>query len=445
MKNDLGNDKISTLLFKLSVPAIMSMLVAAIYNIVDRIFIGRVNPLGLTAVGITMPLQVVQMAFVLLVGVGSATLISINYGRGDIDRANRILNNSLVFIVVGELLVTILCIIFLDPIFSLLGVSKDIYEMARDYIVWILIGGVPGLTGYCLNNTVRSLGHSKESMYIVTISSVLNIVLDALFILVFGWGVVGAAVATVISQTLVTVFVLYFFISKHNNVPIGLKISDLKVESEIIREIISNGLPNFYMQVFGTVVGVVLNRYIIGFGGDYHLASVTIITSISLFLTMVIYGIGQGVQPIIGYNYGAEKYDRVIDALKMAMKIVVGLGVIFLVLILLTPKIFILLFTDQESLIKITEHNIKIYLLGIMFIGIHSVASTFFQSVKEPKTSSVLYILRYGAILVPCLLVIPNLLGIDGVYLSNAMSDIVSGSVALVLLVRYVRRFKMKN
>lgn len=442
MQNDLGNEKISTLLLKLSVPAIMSMLVAAIYNIVDRIFIGRVNPLGLTAVGITMPLQVVQMAFVLLIGIGSATLISINYGRGDIEKANKILRHAFIFIIIGELFVTLTCIAFLNPIFNLLGVSKEIYSLSRDYIIWILIGGVPGLTGYCLNNTVRSIGHSKESMYIVTISSVLNIILDALFILILGWGVVGAAIATVISQTVVTIFVLSFFSIDRYNSPVSLKLSNMKIDIEIIKEIVQNGLPNFYMQVFGTIVSIILNRYIIGFGGNYHLASVTIITSISLFLTMIIYGIGQGVQPIIGYNFGAEKYDRVLDSVEMAMKVVVGIGILFLIIILFAPKLFIVLFTDQKHLIEITEHNIRIYLLGITFIGIHSVSSTFFQSIKEPKISSILYILRYGAILVPGLLIFPKFLGIDGVYFANAISDIGSGAVALILLIRFLRKFR---
>ena len=213
MNKDLANDKISKLLVEMSIPAILSMLVAAIYNIVDRIFIGRTNPLGLTAIGITMPFQVVQMAFVLLIGVGASTLISIKYGEKKYDSAEKILFNALILIIISELIITLVCLVFMDPIFDLLGVSKDVYNYAREYIIVILLGGVPGLTGYCLNNCVRSLGHAKESMMIVLISSVLNIGLDALFIFVFKWGVMGAAVATVISQTLVTLFVLYFFIN----------------------------------------------------------------------------------------------------------------------------------------------------------------------------------------------------------------------------------------
>lgn len=438
MKKDLGNDKISKLLLQLSVPAILSMLIAAIYNIVDRIFIGRTNPLGLTAIGITMPFQVIQMAFVLLIGVGGSTLMSIRYGEDDIESAEKILFNSLLYIIISELLLTVLCIVFMEPIFSLLGVSSSVEAYARDYILIILIGGVPGLTGYCLNNMVRSLGFSKQSMIIVFTSSVLNIVLDAIFIFVLGMGVKGAAVATVLSQTLVTVFVIYFFI-KNKDVPVKLKFKNNSYNLNTIKEITSNGLPNFYMQIFGTVLGILLNRFIIHYGGDYHLASVTIITSIMMFFTMVIYGISQGAQPIIGYNFGAKKIDRSIYALKSALVVIIIVAVLALVILELVPELFVKLFTNEAELVRITNHNIRLYILGIPFIGIHSIATTYFQSIKKPKISSILYILKYGAVLIPLLFIVPKFMGVDGVYLSNALSDTIAGVVALILLLKDIK------
>nr|WP_243155275.1 MATE family efflux transporter [Peptostreptococcus russellii] len=425
-------------MLQLSVPAILSMLIAAIYNIVDRIFIGRTNPLGLTAIGITMPFQVIQMAFVLLIGVGGSTLMSIRYGEDDIESAEKILFNSLLYIIISELLLTVLCIVFMEPIFSLLGVSSSVEAYARDYILIILIGGVPGLTGYCLNNMVRSLGFSKQSMIIVFTSSVLNIVLDAIFIFVLGMGVKGAAVATVLSQTLVTVFVIYFFI-KNKDVPVKLKFKNNSYNLNTIKEITSNGLPNFYMQIFGTVLGILLNRFIIHYGGDYHLASVTIITSIMMFFTMVIYGISQGAQPIIGYNFGAKKIDRSIYALKSALVVIIIVAVVALVILELVPELFVKLFTNEAELVRITNHNIRLYILGIPFIGIHSIATTYFQSIKKPKISSILYILKYGAVLIPLLFIVPKFMGVDGVYLSNALSDTIAGVVALILLLKDIK------
>lgn len=438
MKKDLGNDKISKLLLQLSIPAILGMLIAAIYNIVDRIFIGRTNPLGLTAIGITMPFQVIQMAFVLLIGVGGSTLMSIKYGEDDIESAEKILYNSLLYIIVSELVLTVICIILMEPIFHVLGVSSSVETYARDYILIILLGGVPGLTGYCLNNMVRSLGFSKQSMIIVFTSSVINIILDALFILVLGLGVKGAAVATVISQTLVTVFVIYFFI-KNKDVPVKLKFKNNRYNLNTIKEITSNGLPNFYMQIFGTVLGVLLNRFIINYGGDFHLASVTIITSIMMFFTMVIYGVSQGAQPIIGYNFGAKKIERSISALKIALATIIVVAITALIVLETVPEIFVQFFTNEKELIEITNHNIRLYILGVPFIGIHSIATTYFQSIKKPRISSVLYILKYGAVLIPLLYIVPRFMGVDGVYLSNALSDTTAGVVALILLIKDIK------
>ena len=444
MSKNLGNDKISKLLLGMSIPAILSMLVAAIYNIVDRIFIGRINPLGLTAIGITMPFQVVQMAFILLIGVGGSTLISIKYGEKKYDSAEKILYNSLVLIIISELIISLVCIIFMDPIFDLMGVSKDVYGYAKDYIWIILIGGVPGLTGYCLNNSVRSLGHAKESMIIVMVSSILNIILDALFIFVFKWGVRGAAIATVISQTMVTVFVLYFFI-KAEDIPIKFRKKNASFDLKAVWEIFQNGLPNFYMNLFGTIVSIILNRFIIDFGGDYHLASVTIISSVSLFITMIIYGISQGAQPLIGYNFGANKYYRIVETVKLSSGVIVAISSLFLIFIEFYPKLFVYPYTSDTRLLDITGHNIRIYLLGITFVGIHSIATTYFQSIRRPKISSLLYILRYGGILIPLLYIVPKIIGINGVYLSNALSDTISGVVALIFLYIDIRRLSKRQ
>ena len=444
MSKNLGNDKISKLLLDMSIPAILSMLVAAIYNIVDRIFIGRINPLGLTAIGITMPFQVVQMAFILLIGVGGSTLISIKYGEKKYDSAEKILYNSLVLIIISELIISLVCIIFMDPIFDLMGVSKDVYGYAKDYIWIILIGGVPGLTGYCLNNSVRSLGHAKESMIIVMVSSILNIILDALFIFIFKWGVRGAAIATVISQTMVTVFVLYFFI-KAEDIPIKFRKKNASFDLKAVWEIFQNGLPNFYMNLFGTIVSIILNRFIIDFGGDYHLASVTIISSVSLFITMIIYGISQGAQPLIGYNFGANKYHRIVETVKLTSGVIVAISSLFLIFIEFYPKFFVYPYTSDARLLDITGHNIRIYLLGITFVGIHSIATTYFQSIRRPKISSLLYILRYGGILIPLLYIVPKIIGINGVYLSNALSDTISGVVALIFLYIDIRRLSKRQ
>lgn len=439
MNKDLGNDKIPILLLEQAIPAILSMIVAAIYNVVDRIFIGRLNPLGLTAVGITMPFQVVQMAFVLLIGIGGASLISIKLGEKKIEEAEKILANSLILFVITEVFLTVICLLFIDNIFEILKVPKSTYQLAKDYIIIILIGGIPGLTGYCLNNAVRGLGFSKESMFFVITSSILNIILDALFILYFGWGVKGAAIATVISQTLVTYYVIKFFL-KNKKSPISIHFSRLKLEYKIVKEIVSNGMPNFYMQIVGTIVGVLFNRIVINLGGDIELASITIISSIGLFFSMFYYGISSGSQPIIGYNFGANKIERSQETLKYGFLFIIVISVIFMMLIEIYPEQLIRMFTKDEELISLTSQNMRVYLLGLPLIGIHSVSSTYFISIKKPKISSILNILRYGAILIPTVYILTSIIGIKGIYISNALNDIVSGLVALAFIYIYSKK-----
>lgn len=438
MAKDLGKDSLSSLILKLSLPAIFSMVAAAVYNVADRIFVGKVNPLGLTAVGITMPLQIIQMVFVMMIGSGSATLISIYMGREEEEKAGKILLSASVYILASLLILTAVSLYFLDSIFALLKVSEEVYPMAKDYIVIILLGGVPGLTGYCLNSCVRALGYAKEAMFYVMVSSGLNIALDYLFILVWNYGVKGAAVATVLSQTLVTLFVIDFF--RRN--PLGKEgIAELK-KTELassIAEITGNGLPALYMQVFGTLVAIILNRYIISYGGDYHLASITLITSISHFFMMVVYGVGQGTQAIFGYNYGAQKPERTNAALKISLGFVILFMSGVLLLIQLMPRFFIGLFTDEKELIEISVHNIRIYLSMLPVVAIHSIVTTYLQSIKRPRASTLLYVLRYGAILVPALLILPKMLGADGVYLAYAFSEGSSGLVALLFGLHFLR------
>lgn len=454
--SDLGKDDIYKLLIKMSIPAIFSMVVAAAYNMVDRIFVGNVNPLGLSAIGVTMPFQILQMAFVMLIGIGASTLISIKYGEQDLYGAKMLLSVAFKMIIVTELIVSIICILFLDNIFKLLNISDELYNFAKDYIIILLIAGVPSLTGYCLNNCVRALGFSKESMIIVIVSSVMNIVLDFLFIMIFKMGVKGAAIATVISQTFVTICVLYFFLAKSSYSPIkiqfrlkeiknlgfNLNCNEIKENISIkdtsympyIKSIVTNGLPTFYMQMFGTYVNIILNSSIIKYGNDYHLATITIISSISLLFTMIIYGIGEGMQPIVGYNFGSKQIDRSIKAVKISIVYVFLVAGIGLALIEIFPDFFTSFFTKDKQLVNLASHNLRIYLIGLPMMGIHSITTTFLLSVKKPKVSTILYILRYGGILLPCLIIIPKHLGIDGVYISKALSDVISGICAGLLL-----------
>lgn len=438
-KINLGNDNILALLFRISTPAIISMVVAALYNFVDRVVVGRVNPVGLSAIGITMPFQVVQMGFVLLIGVGAATIISIKYGKGEIKEASDVLFTAFISIVVSQVFLSILCMMFINQIFSLLRVSNALHGLAFDYISIIVIGAAVALTGYCLNNCVRSLGHAKESMFYVTVSSILNIVLDVIFVFVFKWGVQGAAIATIISECLVSFFVIRFFLSEKAIVRLNFSreyISNFFKEKRYlnsIKEIISAGTPSFFMQVFGLIVNILLNNSIMKYGGDYHMAAVTIVNSISMMFTMVIYGVSQGMQPIVGFNFGKGDFLRVKKTFIFSLIIVFFVTGIGLAIIQFFPKFLASIFVDDDELSTMTAKILRICLLGLPMIGAHSIASTFMQSIKKSLISTILYILRFGGILIPLLYIFPSQYGINGVYISNAISDISAGAVALII------------
>lgn len=451
MKNnvDLGRDNILFLLIRLSIPAVLSMVVAALYNFVDRVVVGRVNSLGLSAIGITMPFQIMQMAFVLLIGVGAATIISIKYGKDDIKGAGDVLFTSFLAIVITQFLLTIFCLAYIDTMFDILKVSDTIYDLSFSYIFIVIVGAVPSLSGYCLNNCVRALGFARESMVYVTISSVLNIILDVVFVFYFRWGVQGAAIATVISQSLVTFFVIGFFIS--DKPPVRLDFSrkyvvDFFREKRYflsLKEIFHAGTPSFFMQIFGLVVSVILNNSIVKYGSDAHLAAVTIVTSISMMFTMVIYGLSQAMQPIVGFNFGKGDFNRINETFKLSLIsvfVVTGVG---MAIIFCFPEFLASIFVeDDKSLIEITSKTLKIYLFGLPMIGAHSIISTFMQSMKKSFISTVLYILRFGGILIPLLCILPNFYGIYGVYISNAISDIISGIVALIISIFVIKSFR---
>lgn len=443
MTKNLGEERVSSLLFRLSVPAIFSMLSAAIYNIVDRIFVARIDPLALTGVGITMPLQIIQMAFVLLIGIGSSTMISIRLGEDNTQDAEGILFAALKYIFISMILISIPMIVFIKPILRLLSVSPQVMGYATDYIVILLAGSVLGLPGFCINNTLRSIGHAKTSMMIIIISSVINIILDPVLIFGFDMGIKGAAVATVISQIFVSIAVIGLFIVK-KDFPVNLHFNHAKKSYQYLKMIIINGAPSFYMQILGTVVAIVFNTSVLKYGGDLYLAAFTIIGSIYSLYHMFIIGLVQGNQPICGYNYGAKKYHRVKEALALTLKISLGISIVLQAALFLFPHIIIRLFTPDQQLMDITSQSIKLYLLMLPAAGLHTVISQYFQAVEKPRLASILLLLRYGVVLIPMLFIIPRFFSVQGVFISNAVSDLTAFLAAAYFVIKEFKKLSFE-
>lgn len=439
MKHNLSQEKVSRLLWQLSIPAILGMLSSAIFNIVDRIFVGKINSDALTAVGITMPVQILQMAFVLLVGIGSSSLISIKLGENKTEEAEDVLYLALKYILIFLTLFAVLFVIFLNPILSVLSISDSVLPYAKEYILIIIVGSILGIPGYCLNNSLRSIGQAKTSMNIIMVTSILNIILDPIFIFGFGLGIAGAAIATVISQTTLTIYVIWAF-CKRNDFMIHLSKRKIENEGKLLKESMSMGLPSFYVQILAAAVNMFMNLSLLRYGTDLDIAAVTIMSSIFSFYHMVVFGIVQGNNAICGFNWGAKQYGRVKQSLKLAIMVAFLLSTTLFLVIEIFPSLLVGLFTTESGLASVAAKEIRIYLSMLPLVGVQTVGAQYFQAVGKSKRSSMLAFLRYGVILVPFILLLAPSKGVQGIYMSNALSDGIASMIAIIYIFAELKR-----
>jgi putative MATE family efflux protein len=433
----LGEEKIGKLLMKFSIPAIVGMLVNALYNVVDRIFIGQVDTLALSGVTITFPISIIIMAFGMLVGIGAAALISIRLGQKKKEEAEHILGNAFALIIIISLIVTTLGLIFLEPMLLKFGASTDTMPYAKQYITIILIGTVFQSVGFGLNNIIRAEGNPRIAMFTMLIGGVLNTILDPIFIFVFHMGTRGAAVATVISQIVNTIWVLYYFLGGKSVLKILYK--NLRLDAKVVKNIFAIGMSPFSMQIAASIVTIISNKSLVKYGGDVSLGAMGAIMSIAMLVLMPVFGINQGCQPIIGYNYGAKRYDRVKHALKLAIIAATTITTTGFIIIQLFPEQLISIFSNDPALIEVGSRGIKIYLFMLPVIGFQIVSSNYFQAIGKAKISIFLGLSRQVILLIPLLLILPIFFELNGVWASAPSSDIISSILTAVFLFVEIR------
>lgn len=429
----LGEENIGKLLMRFSIPAIVGMLVNALYNVVDRVFIGQipggVGKLALSGVTVTFPIATIILAFGMLVGIGTAALVSMKLGEQKKKEAEHILGNAFTLIILTSIIVTVVGLLFLEPMLLKFGASPATLPYAKQYMTVILIGVVFQNIGFGLNNTIRSEGNPKIAMYTMLIGGILNTILDPLFIFVFDMGVTGAAIATVISQAVNTIWVLAYFFGK--NSVLKIRYENLKLNSNIVKSIFAIGMSPFFMQIAASVVSIISNRSLAKYGGDLEIAAMGVITSVAMLVLMPIFGINQGCQPIIGYNYGAKKYNRVKQALKLSVLAAVAITTIGFIFIASFPEQLIGIFNKDPELISIGVHGSRIYLCMLPIVGFQIVSSNYFQAIGKAKIAMFLSLSRQVIILIPLLLILPRFWGLDGIWmcgpLSDAMASILTG------------------
>lgn len=419
----IETETIPKLLLRFSLPAIVGLLVNALYNIVDSIFVGRgVGKMGLAAVTVSFPIVTTFIAFIMLIGMGGTALISIRLGEKNEDEAEKIIANALVLFLIIGLSLTIFGLIFIDPILTLFGASSDLLPLARDYLRIILIGSTFLAVGTGMNNFIRGEGNPKTAMNTMVIGTITNIILDYVFIFIFNWGIKGAALATIISYGVTSTWVLYYFLSGSSVLKIHIK--NLRLSRPIIRSILIMGFPTFILQVSGSIQQLILNRNLAFYGGDTALAVIGIIMSITTFLVMPAMGISQGAQPIIGYNHGAKNLGRVKSTLKLSILAATFIVTLGYMVSRLWPAQLIGLFNKDPQLIEQGIHAMRIFFKFIPLVGLQMISSSYFQAVGKPNQATLLGLSRQVLIFIPLLLILPRYWGLEGVWWSAPFSDL---------------------
>lgn len=442
----LGTNSISKLLVQYSVPAIIASVVTSLYNIVDSIFIGRgVGPMAIAGLAITFPLMNLVVAFCTLIAVGGATISSIFLGQKNLNRATDVVNNVMILCLIHSVIFGGLTLIFLDPILYFFGATEETIGYAREFMTVILYGTPISYVFIGLNNLMRATGYPKKAMVSALLSVGVNVILAPIFIFHLGWGIKGAAIATICGQFSAFIWVLWHFVSKSSYV--HFKLDNRWLTGSIIKRIYAIGLSPFLMNVCACIVVIFINKALLDYGGDagnLTIGAYGIVNRTTMFFVMIVFGVTQGMQPILGYNYGAGQWDRVKKTLKIGISLGVCITTAGWLVTELFPNTVSSLFTTDSTLIDIARRGFRIYFICYPVVGCQIVIQNFFQSVGKPKLSIFLSLTRQLIFLIPFLIIIPRFFGVDGVWASMAASDVIAFIVATITLIYQLRRHNRK-
>ncbi|ALV21612.1 MULTISPECIES: MATE family efflux transporter [Carnobacterium] len=434
-KNKLETEKISTLLIEFSVPAMIGMFVNAVYNIVDRIFIGNtpgLGSLGLAAASITYPITLVMIAFGLMVGVGGSTRFSISLGRKETEKAQHYLGNGVALAIIMGLSFTILGNIFIEPILRNIGASEAVLPYATDYLSIILYGAVFQCLAMCMNNFSRADGNPRISMISMLIGAGFNIVFDYILIVRLGWGMKGAAYATIGGQFLSVIWQLAYFTGNRSNV--RLVLGNMKLKLTYVREILTTGIPAFLLQIANSALNFIINASLVVYGGDVAISVAGIVTSAVTLIIMSISGLTQGLQPIVSYNTGADRIDRVKQALKLASIAGFIITTTGFLVIQLFPEFVVRLFNQEPEVVALGIKAIRIWTIAFPLVGLQIVWSNYFQAIGEVRLASFLNLARQLVFLVPLILILSSIFGLYGIYAAVPLADLLAFLVSFFFI-----------
>ena len=439
---ELGSEGIGKLLKKYAVPGIIAMTASSLYNMVDSVFIGHIPEVGslaLSGLAVCFPLMNLGSALGTLVGVGGSTLISVLLGQKDYEASNKVLANVVTLNCIIGLLFILLCLPFLDKILYFFGASANTIKFARDYMLIILLGNVITHLYFGLNSLIRSAGNPKLAMGLTLFTVISNTVLDPIFIFVFGLGIRGAAIATILCQMLALTYSFRYFTRKENLLHLPKKVFAL--DWRIAKDSLSIGLGPFLMNSAACIVTMFINQQLLRYGGDLALGAYGIVNRINFLFIMVIMGFNQGMQPIAGYNFGARQYSRVKKVYRLTAAWATGICLIWFIASELFPDLMIGIFTSDPQLKDIADRGIRAMNPVVPLVGWQMVSTNFFQSLGMVKKSIFLSLTRQLLFLVPLVYLLPSFMDIRGVFFAFPCSDLLAFIATLILILNLFRKF----
>jgi len=440
---EMRDQNISSLLWKFSLPAIAGMLINALYNIVDRIFVGRgVGSLAIAATTVAFPIMLILMAVSILIGIGATALISIRLGEQRIEEAEKVAGNATVMLIAFPLVIAVIYLLFPEPILMVFGASKEVLPYARDFVHIIMLGSAFGSISMGMNNFIRAEGNPRLAMFTQVTGALINGILNYIFIFKLGLGIKGSALATVSGQLFSSIWVLSYFWSGRSLVKIKLK--NLKLQIPIFISIVSIGFAPFAMQVANSIQQSILNKTLLAYGGDLALSAVGIMMSIAALLFMPIVGLSQGAQPLIGFNYGARQYDRVKETVKKAVIAGTCIASAGYMVINIWPTQIVGLFSKGDTaLTEMTSQAMRVFFALFPVVGFQIVCSNYFQAVGKPVQSTILSLSRQVLLFIPLLLILPKFWGINGIWRTAPMADgmsVLLTTIFICLEMKYLSR-----
>ena len=438
---ELGTKPVGLLLMQYALPAIVAMVASSLYNMVDSIFIGQgVGPLAISGLAITFPFMNLSAAFGAAIGIGSCTFISVKLGQRDYDIANKVLGNNVMLNIIVGILFGGICLLFLDPILRFFGASDNTLPYAREYMQIILLGNAVTHLYFGLNAVLRSASKPRQAIYTTIFTVVLNAILDPLFIYTLELGIRGAAYATILSQFVALCWQWKMF-SNHNEL-LHFDYSLFHINAPIVKNIIGIGMSPFAMNSCACLVVIFINNSLMDYGGDLAVGAYGIANRIAFVFVMITMGINQGMQPIAGYNYGAQNYGRLLQVLKLATIVATAVCTAGFLIAMFFPSPCARLFTTDQTLIDISTKAIRIMMMMFPIIGYQIVVTNFFQSIGKAKISMFLSLSRQLLFLVPALAGFSAIWGLNGVWAAMPFSDALASVVAAGLMMIYIKRFK---